>query len=315
MLVPRIRKWLRRVSQTGALGKELMLLANKSPLAHMARYMVDLSRHGVRKERMLARPVVESLQEQAILRDLNQHGWAAVPDSIGLNWRQRIADECMTLQQEYQEANRREQTRHKTIWNYLSDIRYAGKKPDETDPLVQYALSPPILNVATSYLGEIPWLRYVILTESIYQPGEATYSQKWHLDFDDARMLKLFVYLSDVRSPEDGPFRLINRDASAHVRNSFFRRHLSDEEVFSDVSHKDVVDMFGQRLSSFIVDTSRVYHCGSRMMQGHSRLLYTALYTGFPSIYPHAADAFSVTPAAAKLMRQILTPLSCRQKQ
>lgn len=263
---------------------------------------------------MLARPAVESPQERTILRDLNQHGWAAVPDSVGLNWRQRIADECMTLQREYQEANRRETTRHKTIWNYLSDIRYAGKKPDETDPLVQYALSPSILNVVASYLGEIPWLRYVILTESIYQPGEATYSQKWHLDFDDARMLKLFVYLSDVRSIEDGPFRLIGREASARVRNSFFRRHLSDEEVFSSVSTQDVVDMLGQRLSSFIVDTSRVYHCGSRMTQGHSRLLYTALYTGFPSIYPHAADAFSVTQTASKLARQILTPLSCLQK-
>jgi hypothetical protein len=216
----------------------------------------------------------------------------------------------MALQREYHDLNLREKDRHKTIWNYLSDIRYAGRKPDENDPLVQYALLRPILNVVGSYLGEIPWLRYIILTESIYQPGDITYSQKWHLDFDDARMLKLFVYLSDVRFPEDGPFRMIGREATSSIRNSFFRRHLTDEEVFSHVSGKDVVDMFGPSLSSFIVDTSRVYHCGSRMMQGHSRLLYTALFTGFPSIYPQATDAFSVGPGSPELVQQVLVPLS-----
>ena len=291
-----------------------MLLVNKSPLARTARRVVDLFHRAARKSRILAHPVVETPQEQEIFRHLNQHGWAKIPDAVGLDLRQRIWDECMALQREYHDLNLREKDRQKTIWNYLSDIRYAGKKPDENDPLVQYALLRPILNVAGSYLGEMPWLRYIILTESVYQPGNITYSQKWHLDFDDARMLKLFVYLSDVRSPENGPFRMIGRGATARVRNSFFRRHLSDEEVFSHVAAEDVIDMFGSCLSSFIVDTSRVYHCGSRMMQGHSRLLYTALFTAFPSIYPQATDTFSIGPASTSLVQQVLAPMSIRRR-
>lgn len=291
-----------------------MLLVNKSPMARTARRVVDLFHRGARKSRILAHPIVETHEEREIVQHLNQNGWAKIPDAVGLALRQRIWGECMTLQREYHDMNLREKDRYKTIWNYLSDIRYADKKPDENDPLVQYALLRPILNVVGSYLGEIPWLRYIILTESVYQPGNITYSQKWHLDFDDVRMLKLFVYLSDVRTPEDGPFRMIGRGVTARVRNSFFRRHLSDEEVFSHVAANDVIDMLGSCLSSFIVDTSRVYHCGSRMSQGHSRLLYTALFTAFPSIYPRATDAFAISPGSESLVRQVLAPTSIGQR-
>ncbi|MBI3757812.1 MAG: hypothetical protein HY267_07545 [Deltaproteobacteria bacterium] len=287
-----------------------MYLVNKSPLAGVVRKIVDFIYRGRRKSRILTHPIVTAPQEQEILQHLQQHGWARLPDNVGLDLRQRIRDECLALQREYHNLNLREKDRHKTIWNYLSDIRYAGKKPDENDPLVGYALLRPILSVVGSYLGEIPWLRYIILTESIYQPGGITHSQKWHLDFDDARMLKLFVYLSDVDSPENGPFRMIGRGATTRVRNSFFRRHLSDEEVFAHVDREDVIDMFGSCLSSFIVDTSRVYHCGSRMTQGHSRLLYTALFTAFPSIYPRASDMFTAGPGSEGLVQQVLAPTS-----
>jgi hypothetical protein len=254
---------------------------------------------------------VETPEEREMHEHLQRHGWAWVPDGVGADLRREIRDECAVLQRSYQELNVREKGRHKTIWNYLTDIKYAGNKPDEHDPLVRYALSTPILNVAGDYLGETPWLRYIILTESVFQPGEISYSQKWHLDFDDARMLKLFVYLSDVSSPGAGPFRMIGREASRRVRNSFVRRHLADDEVFACVGGEDVIDVYGPILSSFVVDTSRIYHCGSRMAPGHSRLLYTALYTAFPSIYPkQTVDSFSVGAAAPVLVRKVLAPVA-----
>ena len=285
-----------------------MLLINKSPLVGVVRGIVDIIRSSRRRQRAIARPAVETPREHELLQHLQQRGWVRLPDNIGMDLRQKISDECLALQHEYHDVNLREKERAKTIWNYLSDIRYAGKKPGENDPLVQYALLQPILNVAGSYLGETPWLRYIILTESVYQPGGISHSQKWHLDFDDARMLKLFVYLSDVRTQADGPFTMMGRAASQRVRNSFFRRHLADEEVFDHVTHDDVVEMYGPRLSSFLVDTSRVYHCGSRMAEGHSRLLYTALFTAFPSIYPYAIDSFVVGASTHNLIRQVLAP-------
>src|SRR3989344_78410 len=307
----RIKKWLQRVFKSGALGTELARLINKSALVSTVRWIIDLCFRRRRKIRLVAHPSVGTPEEQESLEHLQHHGWARVPDGIGADMRQEIRSECAALQRAYQKLDVREKSRHKTIWNYLTDIKYAGNKPDENDPLVRYALSPPILNVVGNYLGETPWLRYIILTESVFQPGEVMYSQKWHLDFDDARMLKLFVYLSDVSSPEDGPFRVIGRQASMHVRNSFIRRHLADDEVFAYVDNKDVIDMYGPSLSSFVVDTAHVYHCGSRMAPSHSRLLYTALYTAFPSIYPRQmVDSFSVGVTAPALVRKVLAPVA-----
>jgi hypothetical protein len=66
--------------------------------------------------------------------------------------------------------------------------------------------------------------------------------------------------------------------------------------------------VFGPRLTMFMADTHRVYHCGSRMAEGHSRLHYTALYTAFPSIYPGGKNTFKVTGSASELERLILCP-------
>lgn len=307
----RTKKWLRRVFKSGALGTELARLINKSALVGTVRWIIDTFSHRWRKTRLAVYPSVGTPEEREMHEHLQRHGWARVPDDIGADLRREISNECAVLQRSYQELNVREKDRHKTIWNYLTDIKYAGNKPNENDPLVRYALSTPILNVVGNYLGETPWLRYIILTESVFQPGEITYSQKWHLDFDDARMLKLFVYLSDVSSSGDGPFRMIGREASRRVRNSFIRRHLADDEVFDCVGSEDVIDVYGPCLSSFVVDTARVYHCGSRMAPGHSRLLYTALYTAFPSIYPkQTVDNFSVGATAPALVRKVLAPVA-----
>jgi hypothetical protein len=307
----RAKKWVQRVSSKGSAGKELAILINKSPLIGVVRKFADVLNCLRRRDRLVGHPAVGTPAQREVFEQLRSQGWAKLPDDVGYPARQAIRRECEALQDQYRDAATREQGRHKTIWNYLSDLKYANAKPDESDPLVQYALSPAILNIVGSYLGETPWLRYLILTESVYQPGDITHSQKWHLDFDDARMVKLFVYLSDVLTAADGPFKLMGVDASQRVRNSFIRRHLNDSEVFSAVSENDVVDIMGPSLSSFLVDTSRTYHCGSRLMQGHSRLLYTALFTGFPSVYPgQTVDTFSASPSASELTRRVLTPLA-----
>jgi hypothetical protein len=36
----------------------------------------------------------------------------------------------------------------------------------------------------------------------------------------------------------------------------------------------------------FMVDTARCLHMGSRLSEGHQRLLYTATFTSVPSMYP-----------------------------
>lgn len=310
----RALRWVSRALKTGMFATEVMRVVNKTPLIRLIRWAVDVANFRVRRRRIVPELRPGNPREEAMLGTFRQNGWVAVPDDVGMDLRRSIQDECLVLHRKYHEMKSRDPQRYKDIWNYISDAGFGRERPDPTNVFVQYALSRPILNVVAGYLGETPWLRYIILTESVYQEGDIKYSQKWHYDFDDVRMAKLFIYLSDVNSSEDGPFRLISRSESERVRNSFVRRHLNDGELFAYADSAKVVDMTGPALTSFIADPGRVYHCGSRLAPGRTRLLYTALYTAYPSIYPNGREMFTVGADAPEYVRRVLTPISALQR-
>jgi hypothetical protein len=306
----RVLRWLSRTLRTGALATEIMRVVNKTPLIGLVRRLVDVVSFRKRSRRAVPELRPGNQREEAMLNALRRNGWVSVPDDVGMDLRRSIQGECLALRRKYHEMKSRDPQRYKDIWNYISDAGFGRERPDQSNIFVQYALSKPILNVVAAYLGETPWLRYIILTESVYQKGNLKYSQKWHYDYDDARMAKLFIYLSDVQSSDDGPFRLIPRQESERVRNSFVKRHLDDEEVFAHANPANVVDMMGPALTSFIADPGKVYHCGSRLAPGHTRLLYTALYTAYPSIYPNGREMFTADPDLPGYLRHVLTPTS-----
>lgn len=311
----RALRWLSRIFKTGKFPTELMRVVNKTPLSGLVRRVVDLlhTRQRRRRESLVLAPATDV--EWRMANQLRDDGWTRVANDIGVEVRREIQVECQALREKYHDLKSRDPARYKDIWNYISDVEVGRGYPGPENPLVQYAISRPILNVVAAYLGETPWLRYIILTESVYQPGPPRYSQKWHLDFDDTRMAKLFIYLTDVLSPDEGPFRLVPGKDSVRVRNTFVRRHLDDRELYAAVGDDAPVDIAGAALTSFLADTGRVYHCGSRLAPGHSRLLYTALYTAYPSIYPGARDMFSVTPESPEYIRQVLTPMSAQKQR
>lgn len=311
----RVWRWFARTWKTGALSTELMRVVNKTPLIKASRWLVDALYFFQRRRRTQAPIVVNEASERNMLDQLRRQGWTRVPDGVSPDIRRHIRDECLAMRQKYHDTKTREPGRYKDIWNYISDIGFGRERPGPDNVFVQYAISKPILDVVAGYLGETPWLRYIILTESVYQEGDLRFSQKWHLDFDDARMVKLFVYLTDVPTAADGPFQLISAEFSAGVRNSFVRQHIDDAQLFPQVGSNALVNMMGQGLTSFLADTGRVYHCGSRLAPGHSRLLYTALYTAYPSIYPGAREMFSVTPETPKYIQQVLTPVSAQKQR
>jgi hypothetical protein len=67
-----------------------------------------------------------------------------------------------------------------------------------------------MLDVANTYLGLWSKLEYVDLWYSVPQPAEAERisSQRWHRDFNDRRLVKVFLYLVDVEEG-NGPFQYV----------------------------------------------------------------------------------------------------------
>lgn len=308
-------QWLARTWKTGAVATEFMRVVNKTLLINFVRRVVDVMHVRQRRKRAFLFLTADTPAERQMIGQLRREGWARVPDDVELETRRGIQAECLALRQKYHELKSRDPARYKDIWNYISDIGFGQERPGPDNVFVRYALSRPILNVVADYLGETPWLRYIVLTESVYQQGDPRFSQKWHLDFDDARMVKLFIYLTDVASLDDGPFKLIPGEQSARIRNSFVKKHLGDASVFTQVEPRHVVDMAGPAMTSFLADAGRLYHCGSRLVPGRTRLLYTALYTAYPSIYPNAREMFSSTAETPDYLRHVLTPITALRQR
>ncbi len=196
-------------------------------------------------------------------------------------------------------------TKHKSFWVRLSDEDVVDGQFDVGNPMVRFALQPRILAVIAQAFGEVPQLSDVLMSLSSDSDPELKYSQLWHRDYDDVRTIKLFSYLTDVLSEEDGPFTFIPGAESDRVRFTT-RTHLPDAQLLrSGVLHPRSVK--APRMSVFAVETSRCLHMGSRMAPGHARLLYTATFIRYPRLYPEPPPRFRLETAADNLTRAVLT--------
>jgi len=234
--------------------------------------------------RQLTQNIALSPEQQRIAAELKQQGFARVDslyqDSDFTGLQAYLSEKTKDI-----EAKKSQQLmNHKDFWVRLSDSEFSqGMSSDH--PLVALSLKEDILKVVSAYLGQAPFLEYLLLTYSLPSTQPLKSSQLWHQDHDNDRMLKLFFYLSDVQTVEDGPFTLLPKEARNRIQNSFFPRHLPDEEVNSQYPLSQAVQIKGRKFSAFLVDTSVCYHMGSRVSAGHSRLMSTTLFVTLPKAY------------------------------
>lgn len=200
----------------------------------------------------------------------------------------------------------KQQLGHKSFWVSLLDEDLVNGAFATDHPFVRYALQPVVLRILGDFMGDLPQLSDVLLTLS--QPTEnkpLSYSQLWHLDHDDKRVCKLFIYLTDVRDTADGPLTFIPAPASKPFRNTI-KSHMSDDKVFAKVDRSVVKEMVAPRLSSFIVNTARCLHMGSRIRSDRTRLLYTATYIQPPRMYPEPPPRFRATGPLTEIERAVM---------
>ena len=195
---------------------------------------------------------------------------------------------------------------HKSFWVSLLDEDLIGGAFATDHPFVRYALQPAALRIVGDFMRDLPQLSDVLLTLSQPTPNQAlSYSQLWHLDHDDKRVCKLFIYLTDVQNTADGPFTFIPAGPSKPFRNTL-KSHMSDAQVFGKTGPDAVKEMIAPRLSAFIVNTARCLHMGSRIQSDQSRLLYTATYIQQPRIYPEPPTRFRAVGALTELERTVM---------
>lgn len=172
---------------------------------------------------------------------------------------------------------------------------------------VGFALQPALLLRASQYLGTVPWLARVSLAVSFHLPelSEPDHFQRFHVDNDDTRQVKLYFNARAITGAE-GPLNFLPADTSARVLHALAREGrcvgrattFSDEEVFRHCDPSEIVRVEGPRGAGALVDLSRCLHFGSRVAPGHERAVFGVTYLRFHRLHENTSN--QLDPALAR---------------
>ncbi len=266
-----------------------------------------LRQRQVRRRKQMAAAVPTTALQERLARQINEFGYAVVTEAVDQASLDALARAASPLHARALSRDVSQESSHKDYWTRLLDEEMHEGALRANNPFAAFALQPAVIGILSRVYGELPRLDYVLLTLSRDTGKPLAYSQLWHRDHDDTRVIKLFVYLTNVDSLEDGPLTFITGPASDRFGFTM-RSHQSDVLVNGKVQSDDVKSMVAPALSVFIVETSRCLHMGSRLAPGHERLLYTATFISVPRLYPEPAPRFLLEGSESDVVRSVLLP-------
>jgi hypothetical protein len=170
-----------------------------------------------RKSRALyesEQPALGDVQKR-ILADVEASGFAVVPfDELyadGGHWADLEAmRDRFVAETEADLAKGGENVRVRTGKEFVVRLHSYGAQLSLGDAWFRAAASHRVLDIANAYLEMWSKLEYVDVWYSVPQPADATRisSQRWHRDYNDKHLLKVFLYLVDV-DESMGPFQYV----------------------------------------------------------------------------------------------------------
>jgi hypothetical protein len=200
-------------------------------------------------------------------------GWA-IDRSMSLPHLDRVLKEADTIIAE------RRGSRKSAPGTYRSYFQDMWTPADLTrfPSFLDFITSSDLVAVVAHYFKTIPVLstalpRGIRLVESNAafddQPNEPHDSQLYHIDHYSYPNMYVLVLLQDT-TPEQGPWTFIPRAASQKAAKALnywkpgrpYR--LSDEEIYSVVDRKDVIEFCAPRGTVLFIESSGCFHYGSR---------------------------------------------------
>lgn len=179
---------------------------------------------------------------------------------------------------------------------------------DPSNPVMRFAFSPAVLDVAADYFGGKLILDSLQVLYSYPTQGDLRESQHWHLDYGDTRSFHCVAYLKDVLTVEDGPFVYVDKTATRRVGRSSVVRRIDDAKFAAESGNATPQVFYGPAGASVFVDPSACYHYGSRC-----KVPRLALFVTFSSWFPFAQPVPDIVGNKIKLasaVRQIRPDLS-----
>ena len=173
-----------------------------------------LSNRTARERFNEAPPVLDDAQRR-ILAEVREHGYAVrtlgdvIPDA-GL-WHELAKQrDSFVASTEAELAAGGEHVKVRPGKEFVVRLQSYGVVLGPDDPWFRVVSSHRLLDLANAYLEMWSKLEYVDVWYSVPQPetGERVSSQRWHRDYNDKHLLKVFLYLVDV-DERMGPFQYV----------------------------------------------------------------------------------------------------------
>jgi hypothetical protein len=132
----------------------------------------------------------------------------------------------------------------------------------ETPAIFEFGLSDRMLDIVEDYLG-LPAAYDGISINYTMPDGRESATALWHRDWEDRRMVKVAIYLTDIDA-RSGPFQLVSRVDERQGDDTGFRYKLANsaelEALFDDDIKGDIASCEGDAGSVIFADTARFFH-------------------------------------------------------
>lgn len=159
-------------------------------------------------------------------------------------------------------------------------------------PILNFALNPRLLSIVSDYLGMLPVMQGIYLFYSPNRENIAQTSQYFHLDGQDIKMVKVWVYIEDV-DEDNGPLTIVSAKESARLARALKYRKDGEQKRIRDEVAYTVIDptisvhqLTGEAGSVFLVDTDRCFHFGSRQSRRTRCVMGFYYFSPFAFVLP-----------------------------
>jgi hypothetical protein len=255
---------------------------------------------------MQRRPLDEAAGK--VLSDLRRHGVAVTSAQELLRGKSVVAElQGRIFELERSKARIIAESRsaaadERMIGDKTFNLELLGRRPrlDPQSVYARFALQPSITSVVNAYFGMYARLRYYNVWHTLATEGRPRESQLWHRDREDQRILKVFVYHTDV-DESAGPLTYAtgshrggrNRTEPAYVVEGGVKRS-TDEQMAAAVPPGQWLTAVGPAGTIVFADTNG-YHKGG-LARGRDRVMYTCMFTSRAS---QSKDLFELPVPAA----------------
>jgi len=182
-----------------------------------------------------------------------------------------------------------------------------------SDPAIYHlGLQDRLLDIAENYIGLPPAYDGVTINYTIADGREIS-TRKWHRDWEDRRMMKVAIYLSDV-DETSGPFQLIRRHDTMQNDAEGFNYDLADDEALMErlgpTYVDDIVSCCGPAGTVIFADTARFFHRGKPATAKDRMAIFYSYFAHRPR-HPFLCERTGMRRSEIDLLAKPLPP---RQK-